>query len=106
MNDIYKTLEMLIEAESRQFEELENLFHLLEEMTQVSDNFLIWVIKYCDEHKVPIWNEEQLRNYIRLSRSLLKETGQKISSLQELIKSRKLPLNKFHKRSPEDLPEP
>lgn len=97
-DDLYTTLKKFVEVEASRIEELDKLFHLLEEMTEITDIFLIWIIKYCDEHKILIWNEDQLRSYIRVSRILLKEVG-------DLMESRQLPLKKFDERSPEDLPE-
>jgi len=101
-----KILERLIEVEAIIIEESDKLFHILQEMTQITDNFTVWILRYCTEHAIPIWREEQLRSYVKTSKILLKETGERISYLQELIESLNLPLNKFHKRSPEDLPEP
>lgn len=101
--DPHETLQKLIEAEAITVEESYKLYQLLEEMTQITDNFIVWIIEYCQKHKIPILNEEQLRGYIKMSRILLRETGEKISNL---IESRKLPLKKFDRRSPEDLPDP
>jgi len=104
--DLHKILEELIKEEATIAEESYNLFHLLQEMTQITDDFIIWIIGYCDKHNIPIWNEKQLGDYSKMSKKLLRETEEKISNLQELIQSRQLPRHSFHRRSPEDLPEP
>jgi len=104
--DLHETLQKLIEVEEIAIEESFKLYQLLEEMTQITDNLVMWIIKYCEEHKIPIWNEEQLRSYVQTSKILLRETGEKILNIKSLIESRKLPLRKFDRRSPEDLPEP
>jgi hypothetical protein len=86
--------------------ELGKLTLLEEDMTEITENFLKWFIRYCDEHEIPFWIEEQLENYIKLSRKILREISDTTTDIMELIESRKLSLNKFNKRSPEDLPVP
>jgi len=106
VDDLIKAFEDTLEAEVVIINQLDSLQHLLEEMTEVTVNFVHWLIRYCDEHKIPFYNEQQLISYIKVSRQLNKEFDNSVSDLKNFIESRKLPLNKFHRRSPEDLPEP
>jgi len=64
--------------------ELDKLFHLLEEMTEITDMFLIWLLKYCKEKNIPLHQEQQLKDYVQLSRRLLKEIAGASTDLQRL----------------------
>lgn len=73
--DPHRMLEEIIKTETAMIEELDSLFHLLEEMTQVTDSFMVWSLEYCHKHKIPIENETQFTSYIKTSKILLRETG-------------------------------
>jgi hypothetical protein len=105
-NKLHEMFNAILEKEGILLNQLGKLALLEEDMTEITGNFLKWFIKYCDEHEIPFWREEQFENYIKLSRKILKEISDTTTDIIELIESRKLPLNKFRKRSPEDLPEP
>jgi len=59
-------------------------------MTQTTDAFATWSIEYCRKHKVPIWNEAQLEGYIKTSKILLREAGERMSDIQNFIHYPKL----------------
>ena len=97
-----KTLKALLETESLQIRQRDKLFHLLEETTEITDNFILWLIDYCDKHQIPFLEQTQLKSYIKLSRQILKETRETITDL----KSNSPPFLQHRKRTPEDATEP
>jgi len=81
-DNLCKTLKTLLETESLQIKQLDKLFHLLEEMTEITDNFILWLMDYCDKHQIPFLECPQLKSYIRLSRRILKETKETMVDLK------------------------
>ena len=75
-------------------------------LLDMASTLLFWIFDYCNKHDIPIWTEDSLKNIIQTITESLRDEDACSASLLELIKSHKLPLKKFHKRSPEDLPEP
>lgn len=93
VDDIAKAFENALRTEAIIINQLDILQHLLEEMTEVTVNSIHWLIHYCDEHKIPFCNEQQLISYIKVSRQLNREFDNRTSDLKNFIESRKLPLN-------------
>ena len=81
-DNIRKTLKALLETESLQIRQLDKLFHLLEETTEITDNFILWLTDYCDKHQIPFLEQTQLKSYIKLSRQILKETRNVLTDLK------------------------
>jgi len=106
MDRLHRILEVILQKEATLANQLDKFAHLEEEMTQITEDFLKWFVKYCDEHRIPFWREKQLESYIALSQKILKEIFDTTADIKELIESRKLPLRNFDDESPEDLPEP
>jgi hypothetical protein len=106
MDKISKILEALIKVEDTKINQLDMLSHFLEEMTDITHDFLIWLVDYCKRNNIPLWKEEQFRSYVLMSEKILKDIDESTTTIKDLTESRKLPPNKSHKRSPEDLPEP
>jgi hypothetical protein len=106
MDNFQKTLEILLKIEIAKIHELDRLNHLIEEFMDVNINFLLWIREYCDTHNIPLWKENEFSGQVEIIRKILKEIKETSEDIEGLIESRQLPLNKFHKRSPEDLPEP
>jgi hypothetical protein len=105
-DELHKTLEALINFENAKIDQLDTLFHFLQEMTEITDSFLTWLVDYCEKNRIPLWKEEQLKSYVGMSAKILKDINESSIYIKELIKSPKLPRQDFHRRSPEDLPEP
>lgn len=107
MNEkLEKILKVLIEAEKIKIIQIDRLFYFLEEITEITDQFLMWLVDYCKRNDIPLYKEERFKSYVTMSSKILKDIEEASINIEGLIKSRKLPLNKFHRRSPEDLPEP
>lgn len=100
----------LLKAEAEKNYALDKLFHLLEEMTNITDRTIIWLIQYCDKHNIPLKKETQLKSYVNLSRRILKEIEEKSMHLKELIKYQELanPIRRFFTEDESDdkLPVP
>jgi len=106
MDNLQKAFEILLEMEMVKINELDKLNHLIEEFMDININFLLWVHEYCNNHNIPLWEEKEFNRQVEIVRRVLKEIKETSTDIEGLIKSLKLPLNKSHKRSPEDLPEP
>lgn len=63
-----KLLKGILYREMATMNGLNDLFHLLEELTEVTDEFLLWLINYCEDNNIPLWKEKQLKNYIKISK--------------------------------------
>jgi pyruvate-formate lyase-activating enzyme len=77
-------LKLFMELERTKFGQVDKLFHLLEEMTIISDSFLVWLMRYCKKNKIPISQETNLQGYVKLSKRILKEIGEVSNDLQKL----------------------
>lgn len=77
-------------------------YELSFELADVVYTLLDAIIDYCKQNKIPLSKEEGLWNLVKKARHIFKLI-EEVNS--ESFKSPKLPPNKFHKRSPEDLPE-
>jgi hypothetical protein len=106
MYELRKALEILLEMETAKINELDRLNHLIEEFMDIDIALLLWIRDYCDKHNIPLWKEPEFTKKIDMASRVLKEIKETSIDIEALIKSHKLPLKKFYKRSPEDLPEP
>lgn len=105
-DELCNMLKVLVETEGLKIAQIDRLFHFLQEMTETTNNLLMWLVDYCQRNNIPLWKEEQFRSYVHMSRKIMAEIEESSASIRQLIESRKLPPKKFDRRSPEDLPEP
>lgn len=85
---------------------MDRLFHLLEELTEITDRTVFWLIGYCDEHNIPLCREQQLMDYVKLSRMVMTEIGKISSDVESSIKHRLSDEFLHGNKSDEDLTEP
>jgi len=63
---------------------LNKLTFLMQEQANITDSFLLWTVKYCQEHNIPIGEEKQFRNLIADSKRIMAEVKITSNSLDEL----------------------
>lgn len=52
---MHKLFKKILYREMATINGLDDLFHLLEELTEVTDEFLLWLINYCEDNNIPLW---------------------------------------------------
>jgi len=66
----FKNLMSYINTEVVQLRELN---FLMVEQANITNDFLKWAIKYCVEHKIPIWEEERFKTLTTDSKRIMEE---------------------------------
>lgn len=72
---------------------------------------VLWLIGYCDKYNIPLRREQQLRDYVKLSKVIMTEISQASSDVESLVKRQKSvsdASDEFlqHKKPDKDFTEP
>jgi hypothetical protein len=82
---------------------MKETYDLSLELADVVYTLLDTIIDYCKKNNVPLYEGKELWNLVKKTRHIFRLI-EEVNSPD--FKSPKLPRHNFHRRSPEDLPEP
>lgn len=80
MPKIEQLLGQLAAKECIELEKFERLNFLYREYNGIAFSLVQWIIKYCDDNNIPIWNEAKFEN-------LIEDTDRIISEIDSTLKT-------------------